>query len=231
MRRLLTASVLGAIARGVRTLDLPTVFGSRVADDRDAVCNGDDVRRHGMWFVPTGEVLPQQEMVASASSGRTSTTARVSRTSRQFPATFGVGVGDRAEVFGSWALVTRIDRDTAPAVLHERARIDGHGHRRRPARQLSARPRRRGRQPARRFLAGRASSISSRRPPTRPADRRRRARHGEAARRAATDRTARRAARPTSPSTRSCLKQNDAVVEFSGYGGPDGPRQSRRATS
>jgi outer membrane protein OmpA-like peptidoglycan-associated protein len=31
-----------------------------------------------------------------------------------FPLTFAVGLGDRAELFGNWSLVTRIDRDTRP---------------------------------------------------------------------------------------------------------------------
>jgi outer membrane protein OmpA-like peptidoglycan-associated protein len=31
-----------------------------------------------------------------------------------FPITFAVGVGNRAELFGSWSLITRIDRDTRP---------------------------------------------------------------------------------------------------------------------
>ncbi len=31
-----------------------------------------------------------------------------------FPLTFAVGLGNRAELFGSWSLATRIDRDSRP---------------------------------------------------------------------------------------------------------------------
>ena len=34
-----------------------------------------------------------------------------------WPVTFGVGLGDRAELFGSWVLVSRIDRDIRPLFL------------------------------------------------------------------------------------------------------------------
>jgi peptidoglycan-associated lipoprotein len=63
--------------------------------------------------VPTAEVLPSRKW--SVSLYRTNLDdgqgfADIST----FPVTFAVGLGDRFEVFGNWATVTRIDRDTRP---------------------------------------------------------------------------------------------------------------------
>ena len=67
----------------------------------------------GLWFVPTGEVLPARRWSLSAyrvnfdfSQGFTDVS--------DWPVTFGVGLGDRAEIFGAWTLVRRIDRDVRP---------------------------------------------------------------------------------------------------------------------
>ncbi|MEO7189653.1 MAG: OmpA family protein [Vicinamibacterales bacterium] len=67
----------------------------------------------GIWFVPTGEVLPARKW--SASFYRTNIDDGQGFTDiSTFPATFAFGLGGRTEVFGSWALMTRIDRDTRP---------------------------------------------------------------------------------------------------------------------
>jgi outer membrane protein OmpA-like peptidoglycan-associated protein len=70
----------------------------------------------GLWFVPTGEVLPARRWSLSAyrvnfdfSQGFTDVS--------DFPVTFGVGLGDRAEIFGAWSLIRRIDRDVRPIFL------------------------------------------------------------------------------------------------------------------
>jgi outer membrane protein OmpA-like peptidoglycan-associated protein len=67
----------------------------------------------GLWFVPTGEVLPARRWSISA--------YRVNFDHKQgftdvsdWPVTFGVGLGDRAEVFGAWSVIRRIDRDVRP---------------------------------------------------------------------------------------------------------------------
>ena len=67
----------------------------------------------GLWFVPTGEILPARKWSFSVyrvnfdySQGFTDVS--------DFPVTFGVGLADRAEVFGAWSLVRRIDRDVRP---------------------------------------------------------------------------------------------------------------------
>src|ERR1044071_5992036 len=66
--------------------------------------NGDT----GLWFVPTGEVLPAKKCSVSAyrvNFERHQGFADIS----DWPVTFGVGVGDRAEIFGAWTLVRRVD--------------------------------------------------------------------------------------------------------------------------
>ncbi|MEO8484265.1 MAG: hypothetical protein ABI634_18795, partial [Acidobacteriota bacterium] len=67
----------------------------------------------GLWMVPTGEVLPAKKWSFSFS--------RLEGNSGQgflnistFPLTFGVGLGHHTEVFGSWHVMTRLDRDTRP---------------------------------------------------------------------------------------------------------------------
>src|SRR6188472_222252 len=67
----------------------------------------------GLWFVPTAEVLARGKWSASA--------YRVGLNYRQgftnvgdFPLTFGFGVSQRLELFGSFKAVTRIDRDLRP---------------------------------------------------------------------------------------------------------------------
>jgi outer membrane protein OmpA-like peptidoglycan-associated protein len=67
----------------------------------------------GIWFVPTAEVLARGRWSVSAygvnydyEQGFTDIT--------HYIGTFGVGVGDRAEIFGGWRVVTRIDRDVRP---------------------------------------------------------------------------------------------------------------------
>ena len=69
----------------------------------------------GLWFVPTGEVLPRGAV--SLSAHRTEFDFRQGNTSvSAWPLTGAVGVG-RAEVFGSLHVVTRIDRDTVPLLF------------------------------------------------------------------------------------------------------------------
>jgi outer membrane protein OmpA-like peptidoglycan-associated protein len=67
----------------------------------------------GLWFLPTAEVLQHKKWSislyrANADFGQGFTDVS------NFPLSFAVGVADRAEVFGSWTVITRIDRDTRP---------------------------------------------------------------------------------------------------------------------
>ena len=67
----------------------------------------------GLWFVPTGEVLPARRW--SISGYRVNFDYQQGFTDvSNIPVTFGVGLADRAELFGSWSVVRRIDRDVRP---------------------------------------------------------------------------------------------------------------------
>ena len=67
----------------------------------------------GIWFVSTGEVLPAGRW--SFSFARTETDFDQGFTDvSSWPVSVGVGIGNRAEVFGSLRAVTRVDRDTRP---------------------------------------------------------------------------------------------------------------------
>jgi peptidoglycan-associated lipoprotein len=67
----------------------------------------------GLWFVPTGEVLPQGRWSISGyrvNWDRTETFADIST----FRLTFGYGLSDRVELFGNADLQRRIDADRRP---------------------------------------------------------------------------------------------------------------------
>ena len=67
----------------------------------------------GLWFVPTGEVLPGGKWSFSAYRVNFDYTEGFTDVSN-WPVTAGVGVKDRAEIFGAWHVVRRIDRDVRP---------------------------------------------------------------------------------------------------------------------
>jgi outer membrane protein OmpA-like peptidoglycan-associated protein len=67
----------------------------------------------GLWFVPTAEILPHKRFSASGYRANFDYEQGFSDISH-FIGTFGIGAGDRAEIFGGWRLVTRIDRDVRP---------------------------------------------------------------------------------------------------------------------
>src|SRR5712671_184979 len=67
----------------------------------------------GLWFVPTAEVLPAGKW--SVSGYRRGTDYIQGYTNvADFAGTFAVGIKNRAEVFGSFLVDTRIDRDVRP---------------------------------------------------------------------------------------------------------------------
>ncbi|CAN5697110.1 hypothetical protein BH24ACI4_BH24ACI4_21960 [soil metagenome] len=70
----------------------------------------------GLWFVPTGEVLPARRWSASAYRVNFDYNQGFTDVS-DWPVTFGVGLRDRAEIFGAWEVVRRIDRDVRPLFL------------------------------------------------------------------------------------------------------------------
>src|SRR5215467_11401967 len=72
----------------------------------------------GIWFVPTAEVLPAGEF--SVSGYRRGTNYIQGYTNvGDFAGTFGYGIKDRAEIFGSFLFDTRIDRDVRPLFVND----------------------------------------------------------------------------------------------------------------
>jgi outer membrane protein OmpA-like peptidoglycan-associated protein len=67
----------------------------------------------GLWFVPTGEILPAKKWSFSAYRVNFDYEQGFTDVSN-FPVTFGVGLADRAEIFGAFNVVNRIDRDVRP---------------------------------------------------------------------------------------------------------------------
>ena len=67
----------------------------------------------GLWFVPTGEVLPHGKWSVSGYRRGTNYIQGFTNVG-DFAGTFGVGIRDRAEIFGSFLFDTRIDRDLRP---------------------------------------------------------------------------------------------------------------------
>src|SRR5262249_3227363 len=78
----------------------------------------------GLWFVPTGEVLPHGKLSASAYR-RGSHWQQGYTNVGDFAGTFAVGIKDRAEIFGSFLFDTRIDRDTYPLFIPADTTIGG----------------------------------------------------------------------------------------------------------
>jgi peptidoglycan-associated lipoprotein len=66
--------------------------------------------------VPTAEVLPDKKYSISAYRVNFDDTQGFTDTS-QWPVTFGVGLRDKAEIFGSFIVVNRVDRDIRPIFL------------------------------------------------------------------------------------------------------------------
>ena len=72
----------------------------------------------GLWYVPTGEVLPKGRWSASGYRTNWDRTEAISDISN-FRVTFGYGMSDRVELFGHADLQRRVDSDRRPVgVLH-----------------------------------------------------------------------------------------------------------------
>ena len=67
----------------------------------------------GLWFVPTGEIVPAKKYSISAYRVNFDRDQGFTDVS-DWPVTFAFGAGDRAEIFGAWTLVRRVDRDVRP---------------------------------------------------------------------------------------------------------------------
>ena len=70
----------------------------------------------GLWYVPTGEILPARKWSLSAYRVNVDDNQGFTDVSN-WPVTFALGVRDRAELFGSFVVVNRIDRDVRPLFL------------------------------------------------------------------------------------------------------------------
>ena len=67
----------------------------------------------GLWFVPTGEILPARHFSASGYRASVNTVQGFANIAH-FIGTVGFGLGDRVELFGALRMDTRIDRDIRP---------------------------------------------------------------------------------------------------------------------
>ena len=72
----------------------------------------------GIWFVPIAEVLPNG--MWSVSGYRRSTNWIQGYTNvNDYAGTFGIGIRNRAEIFGSFLVDTRVDRDSRPIFFND----------------------------------------------------------------------------------------------------------------
>ena len=67
----------------------------------------------GLWFVPTAEILPHGKVSGSAQRANFDRQEGITDIEHN-PATFAVGLADRVELFGSFRVLTRVDRDGRP---------------------------------------------------------------------------------------------------------------------
>ena len=88
-----------------------------VSDGHHAPGHHDVLRRHRSLVRADRRGPARQASGRPAATGAAPTTSRASRTSATSPATFGVGIKDRAEVFGSF-LVDHAHRSRPAAALH-----------------------------------------------------------------------------------------------------------------
>jgi outer membrane protein OmpA-like peptidoglycan-associated protein len=72
----------------------------------------------GLWFVPTAEVLPHAKWSVSGYRRGTNFIQGFSNVG-DFAGTFGVGIKNRLEIFGSFLFDTRIDRDLRPLFIND----------------------------------------------------------------------------------------------------------------
>jgi len=117
-RRLVGVSVLGTVLALAPTVLAQAQTSSQTSKDRASDSSTRPATTTasgttGIWFVPTAEVLPAKQWSVSFYRTNTDDGQGFSDVST-FPATFAYGLGNRAEVFGNWNTITRIDRDTRP---------------------------------------------------------------------------------------------------------------------
>src|SRR5215471_10876998 len=67
----------------------------------------------GLWYVPTGEILPRKKWSFSAYRVAFNDNQGFSNVAN-WPVTFAAGIADRAEIFASVVLISRVDRNIRP---------------------------------------------------------------------------------------------------------------------
>jgi outer membrane protein OmpA-like peptidoglycan-associated protein len=72
----------------------------------------------GLWFVPTAEILPDGKWSASGYRRGTNYIQGFANVG-DFAGTFAYGVKDRAEIFGSFLVDTRVERDLRPIFIND----------------------------------------------------------------------------------------------------------------
>ena len=102
-----TTSTAGSRQSGSSTQ--PTTSSDTDTRPATTTVNGDT----GLWFVPTGEIVPAKKWSLSAYRVNFDRNQGFTDVS-DWPVTFAFGVADRAEIFGAWTLVRRVDRDVRP---------------------------------------------------------------------------------------------------------------------
>src|SRR5213596_111197 len=78
----------------------------------------------GLWYVPTAEVLASGKVSVSGYRRGTNWIQGYTNVA-DFAGTVGVGVGSRAELFGSFLVDTRIDRDVRPLFVVDNSTFGG----------------------------------------------------------------------------------------------------------
>src|SRR5215813_2589240 len=123
MRQALAAGVLALTAAGSAAAQTPSQTPAAPAKPAAATSSTDTrpatttfLGDTGLWSVPTAEVLPDRKWSVSAYRVNFDDNQGFSDVS-QWPLTFSVRLKDRAEVFGAWTLVSRVDRDIRPLFL------------------------------------------------------------------------------------------------------------------
>src|SRR5262245_21744857 len=120
---LAAACVLWAAGAGAQTANTqssapaqPSTSSTSSSETRPATTTffGDT----GLWFVPTAEVLPHGKFSASVYRRGTNWIQGYTNVA-DFAGTFGVGIKNRAEIFESFLVDTRIDRDVRPIFVND----------------------------------------------------------------------------------------------------------------
>src|SRR5205809_3013613 len=125
---LTAACVLFATAAGAQTTSTGTTTPPQTtASQPDASTRPATTTFYGdtgLWFVPTAEVLADRKWSVSAYRRGTNWIQGYTNVA-DFAGTFGVGIKDRAEIFGSFLVDTRIDRDLTPLFLVNNSECGG----------------------------------------------------------------------------------------------------------